>query len=1098
MIPGLGGRLLSSSFAADVLPELSGIHEPPAAIARLSGRWNATREAELGPATSVRAVADVAAVPLLELLGYRIVSRRDATNRCDLLLSAGRASIPAIVAPWSHSLDAMWRDAVRAGIASDARWCFCTNGRALRIVDTQRTWNRSHIEFDLHIAAHVPDTLRLLWTVVRADAVGGASPFLDRVVELSARHGIGVCRALADGVLDALRTVVQALAAPGRGLALPALLEQSLTVLYRVLFLLFAEARGLVPVWHPIYRDRYAIDSILSAVMAGRRYRGAWQALQAIARMAHAGCRAGDLRVPAFNGRLFSPLHAPAAERGRVDDETIGRALVAVATAPARQSGRTRIRYRDLDVEQLGAVYEHVLDYEAAREAGRVALRRAGDARKASGTFYTSRSVTSYLVRRTLAPLVRNRSAAEILRLRVVDPAMGSGAFLVAACRYLASAAEAALLRDGEWQPDDATREARVMLRREVAQRCLFGVDVNPMAVQLARLSLWLATLAGDRPLTFLDHRLAVGDSLAGASLGDALARPPGPGSRRRPRASLPLFDADALAAVVRTVVDARLRLALERDDDVQVVRRKETALAALRQRGSVFMRWKTLLDLWCACWFWDGDRPAAAVFHALSDSMVRGRSSLPAHVEREWHERARSTAERRRFFHWEVEFPEVFFDEGGRRSARGGFDAVLSNPPWDMVRGDSGESGVREERRTDARRLVEFVRGAGIYTAAAGAHVNRYQLFAERALQLARPDGRVGLVLPSGVVTDTGSATLRRHLFERADVDSVAGLDNRASIFPIHRSVRFVLLTATTARPTERIACRFGVSDPADLDAVDESGLQAPAFPVTLSRSFVARVSGEDDLAIPELATAMDLRILEKITASHPWLSSAAGWHARFGRELNASDDRGAFVPATGARGARPVLEGRQIGPFRVTPEASRYELSPAAMFTTRVSPRARLAYRDVASATNRLTLIAAIVPALAVTTHTLFCLRTPFSYERQLTLCALLNSFVANYLVRLRVNTHVTIAITSRLPVPVVAEDDPAARRLAELARILSGATAPVETMAEYVELQALATHLYGLSTEELARILDTFPLIPRPVRDETLASFSALSRS
>lgn len=1082
MIPGLSGRLISSTFAADVLPDISGVREAPADFTRAAVHWNAVREARLGPASSVRAVADIAAIPLLELLGYRVSHRVDLVDRSDLVVSAGRESLPVVVVGWSTTPDSSWREVVRLGIASDSRWCLCTNGRVLRMVDSWRTWTRQFVEFDLAIAAHVPDTLRLLWTVARADALSGRDRFFDRAVALSARHGTNVCRALADGVLDALRIVVSALGG----------VEPSLTVLYRVLFLLFAEARGLVPIWHPLYRDRYTIDGIITSLMAGGRYRGIWQALQAIARLAHAGCRAGDLRVTAFNGRLFSPLYTPSAERRRIDDRTIGTALLAVGTTPNGRSGRTRIRYGDLDVEQLGAVYEHVLDYEAVRGEGGVEMRRTGDVRKATGTFYTPRSVTGCLVRRTLAPLVRNRTADDILALRVVDPAMGSGAFLVAACRYLAAAVEAARLRDGEWQVDEATQEARVMLRREVAQRCLFGVDLNPMAVQLARLSLWLATLAGDRPLTFLDHRLAVGDSMAGASLADVLSRPPGR-SRGRSSSALPLFDAEALADVVRSMVDARLRLALERDDEVQVVRRKEIALAALRAEGTTFTRWKALLDLWCACWF-DEMTPGRGVFHALSDSLLRGRSALPGRAVREWQERTAAVAERRRFLHWEAEFPEVFFDARGQRAPDGGFDAVVGNPPWDMVRGDSGEGVTREGRRADARHLIDFVRGSGIYAADARSHVNRYQLFVERALQITRPGGRIGLVLPSGLMCDAGSAPLRRRLLERADVDMVIGLDNRAGIFPIHRSVRFVLMTATTGRPTDRISCRFGVSDPAGLDALDEHSHSAPAFPVTLSRAFLARVSGEDDLAMPEIATAMDLRIIEKVSAAHPWLSSADGWHARFGRELNASDDRDAFVAATRARGTRPVLEGKQIAPFRVDIDRSPQELSSSAAFATRIPRRARLAYRDVASATNRLTLIAAIVPARAVTTHTLFCLRTPLSYERQLVLCGLMNSFVANYLVRLRVSTHVTIAITSRMPMPVVRDDDPGAERIATLVRELIRSELPVEEMPQYAQLQAIVAKLYGLSSDEFEHVLGTFPLIPITVREAALASFKA----
>ena len=182
------------------------------------------------------------------------------------------------------------------------------------------------------------------------------------------------------------------------------------------------------------------------------------------------------------------------------------------------------------------------------------------------------------------------------------------------------------------------------------------------------------------------------------------------------------------------------------------------------------------------------------------------------------------AVAARHRFLHWPLTFPEVFCDADGMPLADGGFDAVIGNPPWDMVRGDSGDEGSRLERRTDARRLTDFVRESGVYRVETRAHANRYQLFVERALQLVRPGGRVGLVLPSGIVSDAGAAPLRRFLFDRADVDDITGLDNRDAIFPIHRSVRFVLLACTAGRPTSQIRCRFGISRPEALERDDDA----------------------------------------------------------------------------------------------------------------------------------------------------------------------------------------------------------------------------------------------------------------------------------
>src|SRR5258706_10293421 len=185
------------------------------------------------------------------------------------------------------------------------------------------------------------------------------------------RRGQEICRALGGGVLASVRLLLEALACGHRGHdATQCLFEESLTVVYRILFLLFAEARGLVPIWHPVYRDRYTIDAIVTALLTGRRSRGLWNAVKAISHLAHAGCASGELDVTAFNGRLFGPEHAPAFERRRIDDEVMSRVVLGVAVVAAGdgQGSRTaRVHYRDLDVEQLGAVYEHILEYHPTR-----------------------------------------------------------------------------------------------------------------------------------------------------------------------------------------------------------------------------------------------------------------------------------------------------------------------------------------------------------------------------------------------------------------------------------------------------------------------------------------------------------------------------------------------------------------------------------------------------------------------------------------------------------------------------------------------------------------------------------------------------------
>jgi len=1098
MIPGVRGGLISSAFARDVLPTMAEAVGVPPPIAAALASWSLRIERTLGLTSSVRVIVDVAILPLLDLLELTVERRIDKGAQCVLHIRAGATPALVIVSEWGEPLDRIWRSSVIHAIAGDVRWCMCSNGRAVRVVDARRTWSRDYLEFDCFLVGREPLTQQLLWTVLRADAITGDSPLIDRVVDLSRRHGVQVCRVLGDGVLEALALLVGTLAAGKRPAAMPVLFEQSLTVLYRVLFLLFAEARGLLPVWHPVYRDRYSLDTIVTALLHGQRYRGLWLAVQAISRLAHAGCSAGELRVTAFNGRLFSPAQADAFDRTPIADTVMGQAVVAVSTTPIRGTstrtcptnlrGRARIVYRDLDVEQLGAVYERVLEYEPSPGA---TLVRTREVRKSSGTFYTPRALTGFLVRQTLAPLVTSRSAEEILRLRILDPAMGSGAFLVAACRYLSAVAEEALIEEGTWHAHDVTAVDRAALRRDVASRCLFGVDLNPMAVQLARLSLWLATLATDKPLSFLDHHLVTGNSLVGASPDDLRRQPGGGVARGRRHEELPLFPEESLSSVVEHAIQIRLRLTLEPDDTAAIVREKERTLAALHGKDSSLATWSRLLDLWCAGWFWsNGAPPDRATFRELTARLLESRCALPERLCSQFLSHSDATAERCRFHHWPLVFPEVFLDDQSHPRAASGFDAVIGNPPWEMVRGDSGEEDVRTSRKAEARRLTDFVRESGIYRVDSSAHVNLYQLFVERALQLARRGGRIGLVLPSGLVSDAGAAPLRRHLFGRAEVDAITGLDNREAIFPIHRSTRFVLLTCTAGQPTQAIRCRFGITRIEDLDRGDTA-----APPITLTRAFIQHLSGADDLGIPELSSPRDLAIVERISVRVPRLGDEAGWCVQFSRELNASDDRHAFVKYTGASDVRPIVEGKQIEPFRVSLERCRLQLDPRAMMRRALPQRARLAYRDVASATNRLTLISAIIPARAVTTHTLFCLRTRLPMAEQHVLCALLNSFVANYLIRLRVNTHVTATLMSRLPVPVIREGDAFFERLGTLFSSLARETRPVEQMEEYAQLQALCAHAYQLRASEFEHVLGTFPLIPEDVRRAALAAFNGI---
>jgi hypothetical protein len=404
------------------------------------------------------------------------------------------------------------------------------------------------------------------------------------------------------------------------------------------------------------------------------------------------------------------------------------------------------------------------------------------------------------------------------------------------------------------------------------------------------------------------------------------------------------------------------------------------------------------------------------------------------------------------------------------------------------MIRADEGPPGRRATERRDLRSLLRFVRESGAYAAQSKGQPNRYQLFVERAVALARPNGRIGLVVPAGLAADHGSTPLRRLLLRRCAIDGIVGFDNRRRVFPVHSGIRFLLLTASAGRPTVEFGCRLGENDPAILDSAADHAEDDPSwYRVWMTPELLERLSGPA-VTVPDLRSPVDLAIAERAASLFLPLGDAQGWGVRFGRELNATEDRALFrAPGRGVM----IVEGRCVRPFRVDRAAARYSATRGdAARALGGRRRARLAYRDVASATNRLTLIAAILPPSCVSTHTVFCLKTPLPIGAQRFLCALFNSFVVNYLARLRVASHVTTAIVERLPMPRRDQAAASYGELAGLARRLSGGDDP----AALSRLNALVARLYQLTRPEFAHVLETFPLVAREERERALADFSS----
>jgi hypothetical protein len=249
----------------------------------------------------------------------------------------------------------------------------------------------------------------------------------------------------------------------------------------------------------------------------------------------------------------------------------------------------------------------------------------------------------------------------------------------------------------------------------------------------------------------------------------------------------------------------------------------------------------------------------------------------------------------------------------------------------------------------------------------------------------------------------------------------------------------------------------------------------------------------------VPEITSAVSLGILACAADLVPALGDARGWNVRFGRELNATDDRPHFVRRGAASRLLPVIEGKQLAPFHVDVARSGFAIdrrTAMSLLDAAQFDRNRIAYRDVASATNKLTLIAAMLPRGTVSTHTLFCLKSPLDERDQWCLLALMNSLVANYLVRLFVTTHVTTSLMSRLPVPRPAKGSQDYERLADLAQEIT-ASGLAELDPAYAELNAIAARLYSLTFDDYQHVVNTFPLLPHVLRGRCLSEYGPQRR-
>lgn len=774
---------------------------------------------------------------------------------------------------------------------SACKYGLLTNGRLWRLYpqDLQAYQPRfeTYIEFDLAqflncwseagdkkgqrtMAQDTPlveDLLRfyLFFSPAAFVCVEARKPLIQRAVEGSNEYRIGVGRELKDRVFDALGICIQgfldyepnALNADDH---LNLCREHSFVLLYRLLFIMYAEDRGLLPYrTNRLYRENRSLrrlrDDIASQLdqsspevseHLGRNSHDRWDALTELFDLVDTGGK--RYGVPAYNGGLFEPDQDAFLTEKILPDWYLARVIDQLSRAPDRehpQAGLSRVDYRDLSIQHLGHVYEGLLELrpkyatepmvvirkrgqkvqekvissseslpegydwtETVYEPGQVFLVTDKGERRASGSYYTPNHIVDYIVNQTVGEKCRainaqleseigelkaqyrrargdnrvllERRLAElesdfddrILRLTILDPAMGSGHFLLRACQYVAEEI-ATNPHAGDSVADQLQSEESVLTfwKRRIVEHCLYGADLNPLAVELAKVGLWLETAGINYPLSFLDHHLRWGNSLVGAKVA-ALGGFPG-------TETLPLFE-QQVALQLPGVLDALSIITSRPSDTVQQVKEKAKVLKdVVDAKRKPFL---AVADLWCATYFLDRANQVTPDQYGRALQTIGARNNH-ARVRREtWFEKAVDVAHSPEVacFHWELEFPEVFFDLSGRREDAG-FDIIIGNPPYDVL--------SEKETGHDLSNLKEFLRAQPVYGPSFRGKNNLYKLFVCRAIDLLCDGGRMGFITPMAVLGDDQAVGIRHKILEEgafASVDAFPQKDDpERRVFP-------------------------------------------------------------------------------------------------------------------------------------------------------------------------------------------------------------------------------------------------------------------------------------------------------------------------
>jgi hypothetical protein len=805
---------------------------------------------------------------------------------------------------------------------------------------------------------------------------------------------------------------------------------------------------------------------------------------------------------------------------------------------------------------------------------------------KAFGAYYTRPEITEYLCERTIHKLILDRvnkpaipgalparqfeSIAEMLMnldaqlcgelindvlpdLRLLDPACGSGAFLVSGMKTLIGVYSAVIGRIKFLSSSNLTRwlkgierehDPAYFIKKKIITDNLFGVDIMEEAVEIAKLRLFLALVASAQtvdqlePLPNIDFNILAGNSLIGLMHVDD-------------------HEFDKRYAQGHLFVKPYREVLAEKNRLIDNYRRTTSYADDLRKlRDSIDEKKKealgTLNDI---------------LLHSFVDLGIKfEEATWDDAKKKEGKPKKRALRiqdiEAQRPFHWGYEFDQII-------NERGGFDAIITNPPWEVFKPQAKEffseySGlvtknrmtIKEFEKEQAKLLMsadirkawleyqtrfpyvsQYFRSVPQYTnqiaiingKRAGTDINSYKLFLEQCFNLLRASGRCGILVPTGIYSDLGAKQLREVLFSKCALDTLVGLSNERFLFEgVDHRFKFCLLTFEKGGITDSFRAAFRMQpreaiSPSYLSSFLHNKFAHVVIPVSLVR----RLSPES-ISVMEFKVDMDISIAEKMMA-FPCLGEKIGgkWNLALTREFDMTNDSNLFR-AEPSQGRLPLYEGKMIHQFDHKFKTPRYWIdeSKGRKAVARRSDtdkgqelsyeKHRLAFRDIARNTDMRTLIAAIIPRRVFAGNTIILSQEFRRNDELLFVLAAFNSLACDYVIRQKVSAHCNMFYVYQLPVPRLTPDDaafsPIVSRAAELtcttpefddlAREVglgshkNGVTDPTERAKLRAELDGMIAHLYGLTEEEFTHILSTFPIVEQSVKDAALEAYRELA--